>query len=84
VSIAVSPTTLKIDSSKITGQYADYWKMYNGVNAVANPAVMSWQVVMKPGMMDAYSQVINSAFPEGLISVADATKKLEAARKSGR
>lgn len=84
VGIAVAPTTLKIDPSKITGQYSDYWKMYNAVNAVEKPAVLSWQVVMKPGMMDAYSQVINSAFPEGLISVADATKKLEEARASGR
>ena len=84
VSIAVAPTTLKIDPSKITGAYADYWHMYNAVNAVVRPAVLAWQVVMKPGMMDAYTQVINSAFPEGLISVADATKKLEEARKSGR
>ena len=58
--------------------------MYDAVNAADKPAVLAWQVVMKPGMMDAYSQVINSAFPEGLISVADATKKLEEARKSGR
>ena len=84
VSIAVAPTTLKIDPSKITGAYADYWHMYNAVNAVVRPAVLAWQVVMKPGMMDAYTQVINSAFPEGLISVADATKKLEEARKSGQ
>lgn len=84
VSIAVAPTTLKIDPSKITGSYADYWKMYNAVNAGVKPAVLAWQVVMKPGMMDAYSQVINSAFPEGLISVADATKKLEEARQSGK
>jgi len=84
VSIAVAPTTLKIDPSKITGAFASYWKMYDAVNAADKPAVLAWQVVMKPGMMDAYSQVINSAFPEGLISVADATKKLEEARKSGR
>jgi hypothetical protein len=58
--------------------------MYNAVNAVDEPAVVAWQVVMKPGMMDAYTQVINSAFPEGLISVADATAKLEEARKSGK
>jgi multiple sugar transport system substrate-binding protein len=84
MSIAVAPTTLKIDPSRITGEFASYWKMYNAVNAVDQPAVVAWQVVMKPGMMDAYSQVINSAFPEGLISVADATKKLEAARQSGK
>jgi len=84
VSIAVAPTTLKIDPSKITGAYADYWKLYNAVNAVDKPAVLAWQVVMKPGMVDAYTQVINSAFPEGLISVADATAKLEEARKSGQ
>jgi len=84
VSIAVAPTTLKIDPSKIRGEFAGYWKMYNAVNAVDKPAVVAWQVVMKPGMMDAYSQVINSAFPEGLISVADATKRLEEARTSGR
>lgn len=84
MSIAVAPTTLKIDPSKISGQYAAYWTMYNAVNAVVKPAVLAWQAVMKPGMMDAYSQVMNSAFPEGLISVADATKRLEAARVSGR
>jgi multiple sugar transport system substrate-binding protein len=84
VSIAVAPTTLKINPAKITGAYADYWKLYNAVNANEKPAVLAWQVVMKPGMMDAYTQVINSAFPEGLISVADATAKLEDARKSGR
>jgi multiple sugar transport system substrate-binding protein len=84
MSIAVAPTTLRIDPSKVAGDFASYWKMYNAVNAVDEPAVVNWQVVMKPGMMDAYTQVINSAFPEGLISVADATKRLEAARESGR
>jgi multiple sugar transport system substrate-binding protein len=84
LNISTNPTVFKIDPSKISGAHADYWRLYNSVNAVVKPVVMEWQVVMKPGMSDAYSQVMNSAFPESLISVADATKKLEEVRQSGR
>ncbi|MBI3458161.1 MAG: carbohydrate ABC transporter substrate-binding protein [Candidatus Rokubacteria bacterium] len=80
----VSRSTIKTDTAKIQSEYGWYFKMYEEANRLAKPVVLPWQPVMKAGMSDAYTQVMNSAFPAGLISVAEATKKLEEARSRGR
>jgi multiple sugar transport system substrate-binding protein len=77
-------TGIKTDVSKVTGDHVDYFKMFLGVNRRVKLVPMDWLADMKPGMREAYSQVMSSAFPAGLISVAEATKILEKARASGR
>jgi hypothetical protein len=39
---------------------------------------------MKPGLREAWVQVVNQALPAGLISVDDAVERLEQVRVSGK
>lgn len=77
-------TGIKTDPSKLGGEREWYFKMYQDVNAAASSLVLDWQTMMQPEMNDAYAQILNGAFPAGLISVADATTKLEAVRAKAR
>ncbi|MBA2451065.1 MAG: extracellular solute-binding protein, partial [Chloroflexi bacterium] len=77
-------TGIKTDPSKIQNDYSWYFGLYADTNKSIKPVVLNWQAMMKPGMKEAYTQIMNSAFPAGLVSVSDATEKLEQARASGR
>ena len=58
---------LKTDISKVRSEHIDYPKAYLESNRKAELVDPDWQVVMKPGMRDAYIHVINTAFPAGVI-----------------
>jgi len=73
------PTGLKVDLSKIT-EHRDYWNMYFDVHKNSKFFVGLSNIKFKGKMREVVAQILNSAFPAGLISVKEAIEKLEKAR----
>jgi multiple sugar transport system substrate-binding protein len=84
-SLAALRTATKTDPTKIKSLFPDYWKDYytshDGVNDLAGLGVGDH---MKPGLADAYTQVLNAGLPGGLITADHAADKLETARLTNK
>lgn len=76
---AVVPTGLKVDPSKIT-ENREYWDMYFSVHKNTENFVGLSNISFKGKMKDTVAQVLNAAFPAGLISVDEAIELLENVR----
>ena len=80
-SLTALRTATKTDPTKIKALFPDYWKDYytshDGVNAVAGADPGS---NMKPGVLEAYTNVLNSGLPGGLLTAAQAAEKMDEAR----
>jgi hypothetical protein len=63
---------------------AEYAKAHQNVRYPATVGSATWRRQMKPGLREAWVQVVNQALPAGLISVDDAVDRLEQVRVSGK
>jgi multiple sugar transport system substrate-binding protein len=75
-------TGIKTDPSKIKGQHADYFRMLARANEKVDYYIGLPSQRMTGRVKETFAQVMNSAFPAGLLSVQDAVKQMEAARQS--
>jgi multiple sugar transport system substrate-binding protein len=75
-------TGIKTDPSKIKGQHADYFQMLAKANEKADYYIGLPMQRMTGLVKETFAQVVNSAFPAGLLPVQDAVKQMEAARQS--
>jgi multiple sugar transport system substrate-binding protein len=82
------PTALKTNPAKIESErpeyVAEYVKAHQNVRYPATVGSATWRRQMKPGLREAWVQVVNQALPAGLISVDDAVDRLEQVRVSGK
>jgi len=82
------PTALKTNPAKIESErpdyVAEYAKAHKDVRYPATVGDGTWRRQMKPGLREAWVQVVNQALPAGLISVDDAMERLEQVRVSGK
>jgi multiple sugar transport system substrate-binding protein len=76
-------TGIKSDPSSITGPYAEYFKELAARDEGQNFFIGIPLSHLKGGCKDAFIQIVNTAFPAGLISVEDATTDLDAACYAG-
>jgi len=76
------PTNIKVDPKKTKSTYKWYLEMYDSVHTKSDYfiGIPSSQYTGK--MRETVLQILNSAFPAGLISVEDAIKRLESTRLS--
>jgi multiple sugar transport system substrate-binding protein len=72
-------TGLKSDSTKINSPHASYFKELAERNAGAKYFFGTPLFYYRGKCADSYAQVMNNAFPAGLISVKDAAEKMDAA-----
>jgi multiple sugar transport system substrate-binding protein len=72
-------TGLKSDSSKIKSVHADYFTELNARNKNAKFFFGTPLLYYRGKCAETYTQVMNNAFPAGLISVNDAADKMDAA-----
>ena len=70
---------VKGDTSKITGKYKPYFDELNARNTGVKYFIGLPTQIASGGCKDALVQIMNTAFPAGLISVDDAVEKLDAA-----
>jgi ABC-type glycerol-3-phosphate transport system substrate-binding protein len=84
-SLAALRTATKTDPAKIKSLFPDYWKDYyashDGVNDLAGLGAGEH---MKPGLADAYTQVLNAGLPGGLLTAEQAADKMEEARQKNQ
>jgi multiple sugar transport system substrate-binding protein len=82
------PTALKTNPAKIESErpeyVAEYTKAHRGIRYPTSVGSATWRRQMKPGLREAWVQVINQALPAGLISADDAADRLEKVRASGK
>jgi multiple sugar transport system substrate-binding protein len=82
------PPALKTNPAKIKSErqayVAEYAKAHQGISYPSTVGSATWRRQMKPGLREAWVQVMNQAFPAGLISVENAADRLEQARLSGK
>ena len=80
-SLTALRTATKTDPSKIKALFPDYWKDYytshDSVNAVAGVDTGS---NMKPGVLEGYTNVLNSGLPGGLLTAVQAAEKMDEVR----
>ena len=67
---------IKSDASKLTGDYAAYFRELVDLNKNAKYFIGIPQEHLAPQCKDAFVQIINVALPAGLISVDDAVKHM--------
>jgi len=67
---------IKSDASKLTGEYAAYFRELVDLNKDAKYFIGIPQEHLAPQCKDAFVQVINVALPAGLINVDDAVKRM--------
>lgn len=79
LSTVLGETGIKGDPGKIKGKYAPYFKALVDISADSETFIGLPQQLATGACRDALTQVMNVAFPAGLISVADATGEMDAA-----
>lgn len=72
-------TGLKSEPAKIVSAHADYFKVLTERNANVKYFFGTPLLYLRAKCAETYTQVINNAFPAGLISVNDAAEKMDAA-----
>lgn len=72
-------TGIKSDASKITGDNAGYFKALAEVNAGAEYFFGLPRQVMAPAPREVFDQVVNQAFPAGLVGVDDVVEQMNGA-----
>ena len=72
-------TGIKSDTSKINSPHAEYFKELDARDKDAKYFFGVPLLYYRGKCAETYSQVMNAAFPEGLISVKDAADKMDAA-----
>lgn len=76
-------TGIKSDASKIKSAHADYFTELNARNKGAKYFFGTPLLYYRAKCAETYTQVMNNAFPAGLISVNDAADKMDAACHKG-
>jgi len=76
-------TGLKSDPSKIKSSRAEYFSELNARNKDVTYFFGTPLLYYRAKCADTYTQVMNNAFPAGLISVNDAADKMDAACRKG-
>lgn len=74
---------VKGDPSKITGKYKPYFQELTAIGSSSEFFIGLPHQLTKGACGDATVQIMNTAFPAGLISVEDAVKQLDAACHKG-
>jgi multiple sugar transport system substrate-binding protein len=69
VSTILLQTGIKSDPSKITGKYAPYFRELTAMNKGAEYFIGSPRTLLKGQCQETYVQVVNAAFPGGLLPV---------------
>jgi multiple sugar transport system substrate-binding protein len=86
--VTSEPTALKTNPEKIKSErqayVAEYARAHQGIRYPALVGSATWRRQMKPGLREAWVQVMNQALPAGVISVEDAADRLEQVRLSGK
>jgi multiple sugar transport system substrate-binding protein len=72
-------TGIKSDPNKIDSPHADYFKDLNARDKNAKYFFGVPLLYYRGKCAETYSQVMNAAFPEGLIGVKDAADQMDAA-----
>jgi multiple sugar transport system substrate-binding protein len=70
-------TAIKTDASKVTGKYASYFKELAERNKDAEPFIGTPRDHLKGQCLDTFTQVMNTAFPGGLLSVEKAVAMMD-------
>jgi multiple sugar transport system substrate-binding protein len=76
-------TGLKSDPAKINSSHADYFAELNARNKGATYFFGTPLLYYRSKCAETYTQVMNNAFPAGLIGVAEAADKMDAACRKG-
>ena len=76
-------TGVKTDPSKITGPYADYFQELGAINADTEYFVGIPGHHMRGQCAETFEQVMNTAFPGGLMEVDDALEAMDSACYQG-
>jgi multiple sugar transport system substrate-binding protein len=74
-------TGIKTDMSSIQGSHADYFKMLGDASHGIDYFVGLPSQILQGQPKEVFAQVMNTAFPAGLLSVKDATDQMERAMK---
>lgn len=77
-------TGIKTEPAKILSDRADYFKMLAKQQQGAEYFMGMPMQVLQGQARETFAQVMNTAFPAGLISVEEATTKMDAAMKAGK
>jgi multiple sugar transport system substrate-binding protein len=75
-------TGIKTDMSSIHGEHADYFKQLGDASRGIDYFVGLPSQILQGQPKEVFAQVMNTAFPAGLLSVKDATDQMEAAMKA--
>jgi multiple sugar transport system substrate-binding protein len=75
-------TGIKTDMSAIHGEHADYFKRLADASRGIDYFVGLPSQILQGQPKEVFAQVMNTAFPAGLLSVKDATDQMEAAMKA--
>jgi multiple sugar transport system substrate-binding protein len=75
-------TGIKTDMSAIHGEHADYFKHLADASRGIDYFVGLPSQILQGQPKEVFAQVMNTAFPAGLLSVKDATDQMEAAMKA--
>jgi len=70
-------TAIKADPSKVTGKYAGYFRELMELNRASEFFIGNPLDHLKGGCRDSFIQVINTAFPGGLLSVDKAVEMMD-------
>ncbi len=73
-------TGIKVDPGKIKGRYAGYFRELAAANADATYFIGLPISVLTGARKETFAQVVNLAFPAGLMSVQEVVDRMEAAR----
>ncbi len=76
-------TGLKSDPAKINSSHAEYFAELNARNKGATYFFGTPLLYYRSKCAETYTQVMNNAFPAGLIGVAEAADKMDAACRKG-
>jgi multiple sugar transport system substrate-binding protein len=68
---------MKSDPSKITGKHSSYFRDYAEINAGLDTFLGAPLDIARGKCRDAFTQVMNSAFPSGVIGVRDAVQIMD-------
>ncbi len=74
-------TGIKADPSKISGPNADYFRELAAINQGAKYYLNLPMGVLRGEANEVFTQVVNQAFPAGLVSVDEVVKRMNATRK---
>ncbi len=77
-------TGIRTDMSSIQGEHADYFKMLADASRGIDYFVGLPSQILQGQPKEVFAQVMNTAFPAGLLSVKDATDQMDAAMKAGK